>query len=408
MTDIELYKKSLQKILQSSEFKNSPTYRKLLSYLFDFHLKGEIPKEITIAMELFKRDSSFNPSDDPIVRVYVHELRKRLKIYYQTEGKKEKIRLAIPKGGYELQFNNISPKSSKFKIVLNYALFLLLFFSIILNLKLFKEKISYQNNEHSKICASNIWSDILSNDKPILIVFGDVFFFKEKYRDTQSNRIVRDENINSIEDLELYKSKNTDPVLEISPSKRHTYLIEYSAYSLINLLPILNSAHKPISIRLCSKLTVEDLKTHNIVYIGFIKCLGSFKLYFQKSQFNITSNYSLSFFDKNTDSLIVYSSDRPTNYHMDYGFIIKFLGPNNNTILLLTGTRLPGTLGVVHKVANVRSIEKIEKKFINQYRVFPKNFEILYEVFGLNRQFIQSDMLFFQSTDNQIHDIWNP
>ena len=406
MDNKALYKKSLQKILESSEFKDSPTYTNLLSYLFEFYLKDETPKETTIAVEYLNRDSSFNPSEDPIVRVYIHEIRKRLKTYYQTEGKKEKIRLEIPKGGYGLKFTNIHKKSSQLLIYLSYTLFFLLLCSIIINLMLIKDKISSnKENSLSKICASPIWSDIMNNDKPILIVIGDVFFYEERSKNKQIDRVVRDENINSIEDLELYKEKNSNLSLEINPLTRHTYLIEYASYSLV-LLPILNYAHKPISIRLCSKMDVNELKTHDIIYVGYLKCLGLFKLYFEKSHFKLTSYYSFSYYDEKKDSLINYTTQVVPNYHTDYGFVIKFMGPANNPIMLLTGNLLPGTMGVVNKVTNIESVKEIEQKFSNKYNNFPKNFEILYEVFGLKRQFIQSDILYFENMDTLIQGLW--
>ncbi|MBD3289062.1 hypothetical protein GF337_09680 [candidate division KSB1 bacterium] len=408
MSKQTLYKKSLQNILNSSEFKDSPTYTKLLTYLFDHYLKEVNPTETTIATEFLKRDESFNPSEDPIVRVYIHEIRKRLKNYYQAEGKKEKVRIEIPKGGYGLKFNTIK-KSSKIRQYISYVLAVLLLFSVTIIIFLLRFEKSNNNNGQNEIYTSVIWHDILHNEKPILIVFGDVFFFREKKGDN-NGRIVRDEDINSMEELESYTANITDPTVEVTQLKRHTYLIEYCPYSLLYLLPILNSSNKSVSIRLCSELTVNDLKTHNIIYVGLIKCLGPLNFYFKKSHINIVSKYTFSLSDQTKDTLLTYSTNKINagNYHMDYGFIIKFLGPSNNQILLLAGTRLTGTLGVVDKITNVESIKEIENAFMNKYDTFPTSFEMLYEVFGLRRQFIQSDILYIQSTDDIVHSIWYP
>ena len=72
-----LKKQIVEKILQSSEFANSKTNKDLLTYLIKNHLDGEIPNETEIAIEILNRDKSFNSSEDPIVRVHMHKLRKK-------------------------------------------------------------------------------------------------------------------------------------------------------------------------------------------------------------------------------------------------------------------------------------------------------------------------------------------
>ena len=48
--DIEKY---IESVLASSEFKGSPKYQKLFEYLVNSSLAGNIPKEITIAYDVF-------------------------------------------------------------------------------------------------------------------------------------------------------------------------------------------------------------------------------------------------------------------------------------------------------------------------------------------------------------------
>jgi hypothetical protein len=51
-------------------------------------------------VEVFGRPSDYNPSEDNIVRAEARELRKRLDIYFLTEGRGEPVRIRIPKGSY--------------------------------------------------------------------------------------------------------------------------------------------------------------------------------------------------------------------------------------------------------------------------------------------------------------------
>jgi serine/threonine-protein kinase len=62
-------------------------------------------KEYAIGLEVFDRDSSFDPRIDPIVRVEARRLRTKLKQYYETEGASDAILLDYPKGQYAPVFS---------------------------------------------------------------------------------------------------------------------------------------------------------------------------------------------------------------------------------------------------------------------------------------------------------------
>lgn len=81
----------------------SPRLAHLLRYMGEKYFRGESDqlKEFHIATEVFGRPAHlFNPTDDAIARVEAHRLRKRLKGYYDTEGKDHSIHISIPPGTY--------------------------------------------------------------------------------------------------------------------------------------------------------------------------------------------------------------------------------------------------------------------------------------------------------------------
>jgi TolB-like protein len=51
-------------------------------------------------VEVFGRDSSFDPQNDPIVRVEAGHLRRALERYYLTAGRADPVTIVIPKGSY--------------------------------------------------------------------------------------------------------------------------------------------------------------------------------------------------------------------------------------------------------------------------------------------------------------------
>jgi hypothetical protein len=82
---------------------NSSRLLRLITYIGEKYFGGETDKlhEYGIATEVFGRSkSTFNAGEDAIVRVEAHRLRKRLKEYYENEGKDHPIQLSIPSGTY--------------------------------------------------------------------------------------------------------------------------------------------------------------------------------------------------------------------------------------------------------------------------------------------------------------------
>src|SRR4030095_129591 len=94
---------TLERILNSKYFVNAHKKKEFLRLICDFHLNGRRHelKEYILGYEVFARDNEYNPSGDPIVRVFAHEIRKKLENYYNTEGSSDPIRLAIPAGTYQ-------------------------------------------------------------------------------------------------------------------------------------------------------------------------------------------------------------------------------------------------------------------------------------------------------------------
>jgi hypothetical protein len=84
---------------------------RLITYIGEKYFSGETDQlsEYSIATEVFGRSrSTFNPGEDAIVRVEAHRLRKRLKEYYEKEGKDHPVHLSIPPGSYVPVFTRTS------------------------------------------------------------------------------------------------------------------------------------------------------------------------------------------------------------------------------------------------------------------------------------------------------------
>ena len=104
-------RQALENILSSKHFVNAHKKKKFLRLICDFYMEGRAQElnEHILGYDVFGRDSSYNPSDDPIVRVFAHEIRKKLEAYYTNEGASDPIRLEIPAGSYQPVFTRHPP-----------------------------------------------------------------------------------------------------------------------------------------------------------------------------------------------------------------------------------------------------------------------------------------------------------
>ncbi|MDR3747763.1 MAG: malectin domain-containing carbohydrate-binding protein [Acidobacteriota bacterium] len=76
---------------------------RLLRYLGDKYFQGEVDhlNEYNIATEVFGRSkTTFDAGEDAIARVEAHRLRKKLREFYENEGKDHPVQVSIPAGSY--------------------------------------------------------------------------------------------------------------------------------------------------------------------------------------------------------------------------------------------------------------------------------------------------------------------
>ena len=91
------------KILKSSIFLASKRMRRFLQFAVESALAGHEAelKEYVLGIEVFDRAmDSFDPRIDPIVRVEARRLRSKLKAYYQSEGRGDRVIIDMPSGAY--------------------------------------------------------------------------------------------------------------------------------------------------------------------------------------------------------------------------------------------------------------------------------------------------------------------
>jgi hypothetical protein len=97
---------AVDRVVQSSAFRQSEILPRLLRYLADKALDGTADqlKEYTIGIEALGKPCTYDPRQDSAVRIHVGRLRQRLEEYYRAGGKNDPVVMYLPKGHFKLNF----------------------------------------------------------------------------------------------------------------------------------------------------------------------------------------------------------------------------------------------------------------------------------------------------------------
>jgi len=421
----------LERVFSSKQFSSSDFDQEFLKYLVLRTLSGEIPKETTIAIDLFNKDSSFNPSSDSLVRTHIYSLRKKLEKYYLTEGRDDKVKLVIPKGRYEAIITSndngrvkkeTKPSHSKktfiavgtlVGITIIFLSLTFYFYGRLSNLegKIEKNILIDKNNP--------IASDFIQSDFPTLIALGDYFAFKLAEKKTEGARRIRDGAINSEADLQAYLMEYPEEMDNITERRSH-YISHTIPTALNNLLPYLKlySEHK-VSVIAASDLTERHTREYNIIFIGPVKTLGvlenflaNLKYKFELHPNRIMAKNEASIYSKMT---IAFPSENPgevatsddadyndTYYARDFGHVVKVKGENQNTIMMICSLG-DGVAKVTEKLMKQEFINEIESNFLEKDEPFPAYFESLIRFNRVEDEVYIQTIDFLKIDDNKIN-----
>ena len=396
MTIESAHKKLLEKILASDEFSHSKIYQTFLTYLVDSCLQGKELKETTIAIEVFGKDSSFNPAEDTTVRTHTYTLRKKLESYYFHEGKDEKTRLKIPKGHYGIQYvtgsgSRIRPENllhllkrySQAAVIL--ALCLLALFQWLQKRAADGRLQRYQIIDRK----DPVWKEYLKSELPVLIVLGDHFFFNDTSQKYGSQISIRHPRINSREDFEaLY------PNLKIDASSE-PYFPYHSIWSLPPVLSILFSANETPILRKSSDVGPQMLDEYNIIFLGSIKTLYKLKHTLLKSHFRYEiSPHKVIYTPPDSGSVRVFETSlHSTGPNEDLILALKLPGPVGNSIFILASFHSLGVPEIAYYLTSPSKRIKLDQLFEEKYGKIPPYFEVLFRVTGIDKTAYGTEIL---------------
>jgi hypothetical protein len=379
--DIEKYR---QKILKSATFESSQTLRDLFDYLLTCSLAKEPPKETIIAIEVFGKSADFDTSQDPIVRVTVSKLRRRLKQYYEAEGRRDKVRFEIPRGHYEIVFQPARKKltfNSRNMIVVLSGLLVVALVTIIYLLFTPAPKGPVREISYARHI---FWDDFIKANKSINVVLADQYIFLENL-DSSEYVLMRNYRVNSDEELADFAQRY--PNRAIQTESKFPQFDKNSIWGLQYILPVLTANPHHFFFSLSSELETEDLKTNPTIYVGSmveLRLLSSFLQHYGFT-FGIYPNV-IRIYHAETDSLeiINYEWDE-LGFHNDYAVLAKLPGPKQQPIGIFASLAYSGNYAAAKYMSDSESLTQLEDAFIAEHGYIPRYFVCIFEVRGFRR-----------------------
>jgi len=410
MVDDSRKKKILAEIITSAEFGSSQSYKNLLSFLVESSIRKKNPKEIEIAQKVFGKNTNFNPNDDPTVRVYISNLRKKLSNYYRKEGKRSRVRIEIPKGHHEVKFikQTFFLKVENFtkKNTLLYSIIAILALGIIFSQKQLHsvKKIMLQSASLTHR-AHPFWANIHNSELPKLITLGDDFFYLEMIDGEET--IVRKHYINSPKEYDMYLRRNRDKK-ELLGKTIYPFLPNGSLLPLPKILDVVRAEKTNLSITHASGFQSPDFVENDVIFLGSFRNLYLLNQALRDKRFTYLDEIDAPDTLKiNTpDSILTYvRPGAPEVEHIDYCLVRKIPGPNHNTVLLFVSFYEIGVFAAVNYMTADETLTEIEQVFEKKEGGMPAYFDVMFRITGHSRTAFTTHIEFINKIDPNT-DIW--
>jgi hypothetical protein len=372
---------------------------KLFRYLVESTREDKVLKETIIAIDVFGRDSSFDPSSDSIVRSNIYNLRKKLDSYYLSEGADDLVKIVIPKGSYKVKFNEIQTKPSETKQKPTFnssALVKFLFPLTILLLTIFvilffTNKSRFNNKEKNN---NPIWGYYHNSENPLIIVLGDYFMMQKTQLSDGSFNFVRDPEINSQLDLIDYLDKNPGQKESLKKLGQN-YFGDEIPKSFYQLLRLLSDVDKPISMKYASELTLDDIRANDLIFVGDLATLGILKPFF----FNTGFRYSIMppaiyILDQQQDTSEYISLNNPEQsvFQNDYAIVSNLESYEGKRILFFVSFFPFGKSEALYKFSETSFLEELT----DSSSTFPTEWNLLMKISGLQSTGFYYEILKFE------------
>lgn len=431
-------RQSLENLLWSKYFVNAHKKKKFLRLICDYYLEGRAHElnEHILGYDVFGRDNSYTPSNDPIVRVFAHEIRKKLEAYYANEGAGDPVRLEIPAGSYQPVFTRqrlelpseiaettLPPQNepealparrrwSAGKLAAGLAGLALVFALLLLGLanRQLRQEISRAEAAKDPAAYGSVWMSFLADKNPPLVILSNPPILRF-INASDPESLVRgsiplaDETVEALKDKfvtnpEVSIKESSGPTndgdgpvkskIVIERNQRSRLVLSTNVYTgmgeaigLHYLTDFFRKGSRSIQLKQSRTLSAEDLKKHNVIMLGgvWVNAWSS----------KLTRNEDFAFTSKGTienrtpqageEHEYIPQFDRRTgNLTIDYALItVKPNISEANDVMMLAGVYSQGTEAAAEYVTNKDYLDQLNQR-LQQTGSAPRYFQALLKV----------------------------
>lgn len=387
----------IQRIAASDHFRRSARLRDFLLYVGLQYLKNARHDihEQEIGIKVFGRDESYDPSQDNIVRVTATELRKRIELYFASEGIAEPLFLEIPRGAYKPVFHrrprelhdlpsppvDIFPEAAPLptpsaasvhlpgrRVHLPWAILALALASLCVVLSTRVRTIQKTLDPGAaKPALAAFWTDFVHANRDTDIVLPD------------ASASLSEEILGQPMDLDDYANHNYTrqlKTLQVSPDRRQDLdrifdhnLVTFGDFHAAQEILALTSLPSSLHLTLSRFYTADSIKRNNLILIGGKKANPWVRLFDDPMNFSLDYNSSHSqLIIANRHPLAgeqsVYArpanlSPSDPNSFTGYSVIAFLPNPSRNgNIIIIEGTDSDATSGAAEFLTSEEQLEK--------------------------------------------------
>ena len=340
----------LDRILASPHFAQTLTLGRILRYVCENTAGTETRlKEYEIATEVLRREHSFDPKLDPVVRVSMKGVRERLQRYFDDAGKREPLRLVIPKGQYRAEF-------------------------------IATQSVPEADLQYGGHVFEYFWRPYLAQDRTNLIVHTEPLFFRDAWE-----MYVRDLYVNDPGDgkRQLVERLPELRARELVPSFH--YLDAGEVHSMFLLMQFFHELGRPAAVRNARIASWHEMRQSNLVLVGCTRTNPFMDMLQEGTGFIIVEDEIRNLSPLNGEE----RSYRGERYHdsklpryREYVLITRRPGAcQNTTITMIAANHGRAIEGATSHLTTVREITKLLSTInIDQGSALPRRFQILLRV----------------------------
>lgn len=370
-------RQALSNVLKSNTFSKSTTTNALLRLLVETSIAQKEISTVTIGMELFGK--KYDPEKNDVnIRVNISHLRKRLKLYYETEGTQDPVCITIAPGQYLATFDKrASNRRFPFYKAAIVPLALLIIGTICF----------LQFKSHD-----SVWQPLFENKKETTLYLGDVFGYRGPTV-LGGGGWHRDARINSKEEFYQIVKENPQKYAELEPAP-YTYVVFENSAIIQPFTRHFTQNNHDFSIRPSSVYSTKLIKDQNVIYMGpmyvqplIVELFNEFARNTVLEVQTMPKRQLLYIYQTDTDtSIIDLNSSGAEN---EYAIAAAFNGPNNTRHHMFFSNHGMGLSALMDYYTNADSLNAFSKRHLQG----SKEFIALYYVKGQDRTNVTMELI---------------